>query len=68
MDKGTKLQANGKLQRGKGKARQTYGKLTGDKSQQAKGAAENAVGQVKDAAGSAIRRVSSKRGTKQAGQ
>ena len=56
MEKGTKMQAKGKMERGKGKARQTYGKLTGDKSQQAKGAAETAVGRVKDVAGASMRR------------
>ena len=61
MDNGTELQAKGKIERGKGKARQTYGKLTGDKSQQARGAAENAVGRVKDAAGSAIHKVTKNR-------
>lgn len=61
MDKGTKLQAKGKAEQGKGTARETYGKINSDKSQQAKGAAEKAVGEVKDVTGAAVRKVSAKK-------
>ncbi|PRP66580.1 CsbD family protein [Nonlabens agnitus] len=48
---------DGKLDQAKGKVKEGYGKVTGDKSAEAEGKADQAEGKVKEAFGEAKRKV-----------
>jgi uncharacterized protein YjbJ (UPF0337 family) len=53
--RGSELEVEGKLQRGRGTARSTFGKLTGSEEQRAKGGMDSFIGRLKENAGGAMR-------------